>query len=892
MPRAITIKKKKRSSRNHALATAKEPATKPNGAAAAAGETTLPKDAMIEISYTSSGQLFMRGITPYNPDDLVGKKGLTIYKRMMTDDQVKAGVRVKQNAVLSTGYEIQPPQVEKDSGDEEIAEEQRKFIEFNFGEMEGSFDSKLLEIMSAIWAGFSVSEKLFYSIDFGPFAGKIGLKALKTREPYSFDFDTDAHGNLKDNGVWQDKSLKMPKDKFLIYSYQKQFDNFYGECFSSDTEILTEKGWRLVSEVGRTDRLATLNPKTNELEYREPTRTYSFPYKGKMFHQGGKLVDLLVTPNHQMWVKTENTDRFRFIEARNLPRYVGYKRDAIWNGRDEKWFTLPAVKQATGTGEDVVIASERKIPMDNWLSFFGIWLAEGSAFEDVHHRTYSGKDISYSYPVVVISQNYGPRLDQIKAWVDNCGFEYKENATGLTKKVCNLTIRNDIALHAYLKRFGNSATKSIPAEIKSLSKRQLEILYNAMAFGDAASNGSEYATVSRQLADDVAEILFKMGRAVTIYPRKKPNGFPSKKTLWLIWNTKRNSIGNARVNKKDARAWVDYEGQVHCVNVPNHLVYVRRNGKACWSGNSDLRAAYRGYWNKDNTLRFMMIAMERYGEPIAVFTSTGNVTAAQAAQVRAFAQNLQNRSSIVLPNGLTVDFHNPDPKAAGVFIPAIQMHNTEIRIALLMPGLIGLSGEQAVGSLARAMQEFDVFILIVEQIRRELETLINEGIIKFLIDLNYDVLEGKYPRFKFKEITAEARKQLFEMWLKAVGEEAIERTFDDVNRMRETMGLAPLSEDDWNLLERERKDRERGDLDYRVYRVQTAVDMGLDVGEDYLYSLLEIPKPGPGEEILMPPIQPGFGGDGTDPSANDSNLTAFNFFPLGKTNYLSFEHRA
>lgn len=32
---------------------------------------------------------------------------------------------------------------------------------------------------------------------------------------------------------------------------------------------------------------------------------------------------------------------------------------------------------------------------------------------------------------------------------------------------------------------------------------------------------------------------------------------------------------------------INYSGSVHCVEVPNHVVYVRRNGKACWSGNSN-----------------------------------------------------------------------------------------------------------------------------------------------------------------------------------------------------------------------------------------------------------------------------------------------------------------
>ena len=36
----------------------------------------------------------------------------------------------------------------------------------------------------------------------------------------------------------------------------------------------------------------------------------------------------------------------------------------------------------------------------------------------------------------------------------------------------------------------------------------------------------------------------------------------------------------------DRRKWIPYSGNIYCVEVPNHLLYVRRNGKSCWCGNS------------------------------------------------------------------------------------------------------------------------------------------------------------------------------------------------------------------------------------------------------------------------------------------------------------------
>jgi SpoVK/Ycf46/Vps4 family AAA+-type ATPase len=43
--------------------------------------------------------------------------------------------------------------------------------------------------------------------------------------------------------------------------------------------------------------------------------------------------------------------------------------------------------------------------------------------------------------------------------------------------------------------------------------------------------------------------------------------------------------GETRVDKPKVENWEDYSGTVWCVTVPNHIIYVRRNGKPVWCGN-------------------------------------------------------------------------------------------------------------------------------------------------------------------------------------------------------------------------------------------------------------------------------------------------------------------
>ena len=47
---------------------------------------------------------------------------------------------------------------------------------------------------------------------------------------------------------------------------------------------------------------------------------------------------------------------------------------------------------------------------------------------------------------------------------------------------------------------------------------------------------------------------------------------------------------NSPIVKKREEEWVDYSGKIYCVEVPSHIIYIRRNGCVCWCGNSTYAA--------------------------------------------------------------------------------------------------------------------------------------------------------------------------------------------------------------------------------------------------------------------------------------------------------------
>lgn len=230
-----------------------------------------PSDvSLLEQEISSSETDVIRAFSPYGQnttDPVVRAKGLKIYKEMSDDDQVKVCLDIRKHARLSSPWNIIPGK----EGNAK-AEEYADFIKHCLSRMEGAFEDNLYEIYSAIEYGYSISELIMMVLPDGPFTGKIGLKAIKTREPFNYYFKTDAFGNLlglvyiglhanlsainretqqsallgmggfgtlaTTNGLpllssptgeeWGSLKNPFPPDKFIIYSYNSKFGNWYG----------------------------------------------------------------------------------------------------------------------------------------------------------------------------------------------------------------------------------------------------------------------------------------------------------------------------------------------------------------------------------------------------------------------------------------------------------------------------------------------------------------------------------------------------------------------------------------------------------------------------------------------------------------------------------------
>jgi IMP dehydrogenase len=343
-------------------------------------------------------------------------------------------------------------------------------------------------------------------------------------------------------------------------------------CYSEDTEVLTSKGWKLIKDVSIKDKVCTLNSDTHYLEYQNPVKLFDYEYKGDMFEVKSKFINLMVTPNHNLYVGKKNHHReteYRFNIAQDAYenfRYKNYmyKLGCNWKGKSKDTFTLPN--------------TNIQFNMSEWLDFFGFWLAEGCTYSYKQKKKYNCFVTSFSNNDKTIIDKYSNIL--LAAGIKN----------STRKRNKNYEVRaHNKALYEYLSKFGKAKDKYIPDEFKFLSSEQLNILLDGIFLGDGCSSRHSISTVSVRLADDIYEIGLKAGRApkITVNRRKGTSHgkFNHNHDLYNI-NVNKNAPNETFVSFKNVNK-VPYSGKVYCVEVPNHIVLVRRDRRAVWCGNSE-----------------------------------------------------------------------------------------------------------------------------------------------------------------------------------------------------------------------------------------------------------------------------------------------------------------
>ena len=702
-------------------------------------ETQGPVKLTAEIGRTGLRQYSGYLYEEFDPD-LRGQRGMKTYQEMRRNDPtVAVGLRLIKWMIGKVTWGVQP------GGTTPADEEAANFLESCLADMSQTWSKFIRDALSCLDFGFAYIEQVFKlrNAQDGKIPSRYDDGRIGWRKHTLISQETLLRWELdpEDGGIkalvqlpsltssYSGGQIAVPIEKSILFRLDDDRNNPEGvsllrsayRCYSADTEILTKAGWKQIPDVTLQDEVASLDPVTGYLVYSKPTERQEYQHNGKMFHQSGRYIDLLVTPNHRMYVRRPHRQQYEFIEASDLTRHISYKRDAKWEGRDEAEFILPAITTKQGRG-----VPEKRIPMDAWLRFLGIYLAEGHTY-----RKKSGTCQSY----VAVTQNEGPSLEIIKQWVEDIGFAYTLHKRDGESR--NVDISN-LQLYTYLSQFGKSHDKYVPEFVKELSPRQISIFLEALHMGDGSFIGKTkvYYSCSKRLINDLSELLLKTGSGPHLrWQKPTTSGFGSD-GIWAVTDGKAR-VGGNRVNLvKDSREWLDYDGRVFCLTAPPHnLLYVRRNGKSCWCGNS--------YYIKKNVEEIEAIGIERDLTGVLIIYMPANATTDDKSKAQQLLEQFKadDMAGFIAPQFGPGEhekwrfeiINSPGSKTIDTD-KTKQYYQLEIARSFLAQFL--MLGQGDTGSFALSKDQTDVFELAITAIVSNLEETINRFMVPLLFRLN------------------------------------------------------------------------------------------------------------------------------------------------------------
>ena len=311
-------------------------------------------------------------------------------------------------------------------------------------------------------------------------------------------------------------------------------------------------------------------------------------------------VDIFMTPEHNHYSRNDLNKPFVLKKAKDICYSpTEHRRDFPYSqNKEEEYFYLPAFKKESisyrKNGTTIRYISEykeKRIEMDVWLKFLAWYLTEGS----VGGRRYCGLVKPYSVSIPQSKTKNPKYCEEIEKVLSNFNkrFNIQERKNINTYSFADTQLANILR-----DKYGNSFSKFIDRELlNKLSVRQCKLLLEEMIKGDGSIKKSKttssfsYTTVSKRLADDLQELALKAGYVAII------SHFPVKKANWYGVNITNNDT--PKTWKRLVRNW---SGNTYDINIKNHVFFIRRNGKVCWTGNC--YKSNRGKLRKDSGIDF------------------------------------------------------------------------------------------------------------------------------------------------------------------------------------------------------------------------------------------------------------------------------------------------
>lgn len=370
----------------------------------------------------------------------------------------------------------------------------------------------------------------------------------------------------------------------IVFKTYRQTEIGCKFCLTPDHEVLTmQDGWVSIDKLSMEHSIA-IATEQDTLSYEQPTALNIFDHSGDMYEVDNKSIAFTCTLNHKVYATQSKNSPFELIEAAQLiDNKYWCKKNVNNDFADIELFTIPCYTHQNLKQYD---QPARDVPMDLWLQFLGIYMAEG-------HITHKKQ--------VKISAHKQTIKDQLEAILPQLGITYKI----YEKESDYVYLTSQRAITQYCDQFGKGINKYLPSFVWTLSQRQCQILMYALLSGDGHHYNNSYAyyTGSERLANDVQRLTIHCGWSSTSKIKSRKGEQLKIKGQTTTRNSDQYVIGiikdpnyltslvDRNTNSTSAEI-IQYTGKVYCPTVSSGKFLIRKNGKIVITGNSS-RAGLR-----------------------------------------------------------------------------------------------------------------------------------------------------------------------------------------------------------------------------------------------------------------------------------------------------------
>ena len=366
--------------------------------------------------------------------------------------------------------------------------------------------------------------------------------------------------------------ITEPFQMIKVVCTATDFDNFFNlriHCLSDDTEILTTQGWKLIGDVREGEKVYSLNMVNGTLEQSKVANTVSKKSEGTAISMRGQSVDLLMSLKHNV-VHVED----------------GVLKKSLAEDLVGKRITVPkSVKTQQVFDETGYDYSEGFIT--------GFALGNGS----IYHKKQSG---NRGLTVCKGGKKSEVALDKFKS---ACAVVYPNNKIHTYQRTSTILELDGKNVYEHFEKLlsDSSIHKKLPSNLFEQSLDFLKGVFDGLLYSDGnilnRSGGLKFYTSSKHLADGFQELCLILGYSATVSESNRIGqtsegvdslGKPYKITTKNVSYTCNVNLNRNEPTLKQPLEEVQYNGMFKCVTLDtNGTIYVRRNGKAVWTGNCD-----------------------------------------------------------------------------------------------------------------------------------------------------------------------------------------------------------------------------------------------------------------------------------------------------------------